>query len=275
MNYWQFKFTDWNDWQTIETGNTVKWTSFKTINSEPNDIAINDVVFLFRGGSSLSKKLKGIYLIAKVISIDFNDTHPINLQIIKNIKHDIFKAELYGFDKVVNKINKLQMSGIYYKYLPDEEPDRLYELINENTTVIDDLKNIEDDKKLTRTEKDNLVKCRMGQGDFRKQLINYWQGCSVTKYKDLGILIASHIKPWKDSDNSERLDLYNGFLLTPNLDKLFDKGYITFTDNGSIVISKALTNPSLLGINNNLKIKTKDEHIKYLEFHRTHVFKKV
>ena len=45
MNYWQFKFTDWDGWKTIQADDTVRWTSYKTINSEPNDIAINDIEF--------------------------------------------------------------------------------------------------------------------------------------------------------------------------------------------------------------------------------------
>ena len=203
------------------------------------------------------------------------DTHPINLQIIKKIDNDIFKAELYGFEDVVKKINKLQMSAKYYKFLETENPNKLYELINENTAVTEDLENIENDDNLTNTEKENLVKYRIGQGDFRKKLINYWGGCSVTQYQDLAILIASHIKPWKNSTNKERLDLYNGFLLTPNLDKLFDKGYITFDNKGLIEISKILKSPILLGVDSNLRIKIKSEHLPYLEFHRSNIFKKV
>ncbi len=274
MNYWQFKFTDWDGWKTIQTEDTVRWTSYKTIDSEPNNIAINDIVFLFRGGSSLNKNLKGIYLIAKVLDVDFEETHPVNLKIIKNLNNDIFKAELYGFEDVVKKINKLQMSAKYYKFLATENPNRIYELINENTAVIDDFKNIENDDSLTNTEKENLVKCRIGQGDFRKKLINYWNGCSVTQYQDISILIASHIKPWKNSTNKERLDLYNGFLLTPNLDKLFDKGYITFNNEGCIIISNVLENPNLLGVDESFKIKIQSKHLPYLKFHRSEIFQK-
>ena len=87
------------------------------------------------------------------------------------------------------------------------------------------------------TEAEALVKARVGQGKFRNNLIEYWKGCSVTNCKYITILIASHIKPWKDSSNKERLDVYNGLLLLPNIDKLFDKGYISFRDTGKIMIS--------------------------------------
>ena len=56
----------------------------------------------------------------------------------------------------------------------------------------------------------------------------------------LALLVASHIKPWRDADNIERLDQYNGFLLLPNLDKVFDLGFITFRATGEIIVSKQI-----------------------------------
>jgi predicted restriction endonuclease len=124
-------------------------------------------------------------------------------------------------------------------------------------------------------EKENLTKCRLGQGIFRKSIIDYWSSCSVTKYKNIDILIASHIKPWKSSSNEERLDVYNGFLLTPNLDKLFDKGYISFNDNGEIMIADILKYFEELGLNKSMKIEIEDGHKKYLKFHRENVFQEI
>ncbi len=118
------------------------------------------------------------------------------------------------------------------------------------------------------TEKENLIKCRIGQGEFRNKLIKYWQGCSVTDFDQYDILIASHIKPWNKSNNQERLDVFNGLLLLPTLDKLFDKGYISFDDNGYILTSQLLNNNTLLGINKEMKINIQTEHKKYLKFHR-------
>lgn len=117
------------------------------------------------------------------------------------------------------------------------------------------------------------VKCRIGQGDFRDKLIKYWNGCSVTRYQNTEILIASHIKPWRESTSEERLDSFNGLLLTPNLDKLFDKGFISFDDEGKILISKSLINFELLGIDKNMKIAIENKHRKYLNFHRNKIFK--
>jgi len=273
MNYWQFKFSTWNGWRTLEAGENLEWRSPKTINKKANDIAIDDVVFLFRGGSGLDKQKKGIYLVTKVMDIDFTSSHPIKLKVIKNLREDFFVAENHGFKNFVEKINKMRQSpnATYYKFLKSEKPKKLYNLIINSTSTTDDISEITNSK-LPETEKKNLINCRIGQGDFRKNLIDYWGGCSVTKHKKVDILTASHIKPWKNSTDSQRLDKYNGFLLIPNLDKLFDKGYISFDDEGKIMISNELNDFEQLGVNKNMKIELKNDHKKYLKFHRDNIF---
>lgn len=90
---------------------------------------------------------------------------------------------------------------------------------------------------IAETEKDQLVKARRGQGAYRMNLERVEHCCRVTGVKDKRFLIASHIKPWKDSSNAERLDGNNGLLLSPHIDKLFDKGWISFSDDGELLIS--------------------------------------
>ena len=82
------------------------------------------------------------------------------------------------------------------------------------------------------TEAERLVIQRVGQYIFRNGLLDYWDGrCAVTKLSVAELLKASHIKPWKDCDSdAERLDVFNGLLLAPNLDAAFDLGFITFAD---------------------------------------------
>lgn len=272
MNYWQFKFSTWDGWKTLEVGDSEDWQFPKTM---IGDIAIDDIVFLFRGGSGLDKYKKGIYFVTKVANIDFTSGHPIKLKVIKNLRDDFFVAENHGFKDFVEKINKMRQNpkASYYKFLESENPKKLYNLIINSASIINDLSEI-NDLELSETEKKNLINCRIGQGDFRKNLIHYWGGCSVTKHKKIDILVASHIKPWKNSTNNERLDKYNGFLLIPNLDKLFDKGYISFDDKGKIMISDELNNFEELGINKSMKIEIKNEHKKYLLFHRENIFQK-
>jgi 5-methylcytosine-specific restriction protein A len=91
----------------------------------------------------------------------------------------------------------------------------------------------------TVTERSGLVVSRVGQGAYRKSIINRWENkCAVTGFQDSRILIASHIHPWKDSNNDERLDLNNGILLSPTYDALFDRHLITFENTGKIVLSQ-------------------------------------
>lgn len=111
-----------------------------------------------------------------------------------------------------------------------------------------DLKEIFSSDSISVTEKINLVSTRIGQGKFRQQLIKYWKGCSITGYRDVNLLVASHIKPWSKSENKERLDMYNGLLLLPNLDVAFDSGFITFRSEGDILISPQLAEAEVLGI---------------------------
>jgi hypothetical protein len=87
---------------------------------------------------------------------------------------------------------------------------------------------------LQETTRETIVQSRIGQGQFRLSLIAYWQGCSVTGCSQVEILKASHIKPWRDCTNDERLNVYNGLLLLPNLDACFDIGFVSFSDEGKI-----------------------------------------
>lgn len=131
MTYWQYKFSSWTGWKTIQVNETIRWKTNKTINREPNTISVDDIVFLFRSGN-ISQKNKGIYFVAKVIDIDFDSEHPINLKILKNLRENIFHAEQHGFLEVVKKINALQMSGKYYKFKNDDNPKKMYQYIIEN-----------------------------------------------------------------------------------------------------------------------------------------------
>ncbi len=132
-------------------------------------------------------------------------------------------------------------------------------------------------KELVSKDRETIIKARIGQGLFRNYLIEYWWKCCVTGCDDLRVLVASHIKPWSDCDTKEVIDQYNGLLLIPNIDKLFDIGLISFDDAGKIIFSSKLSaeNFGFLGINKEMKLsKIEDDHKKYLAYHRENVFKK-
>lgn len=123
------------------------------------------------------------------------------------------------------------------------------------------------------------TKTRVNQTEFRKNVVAFWNGkCCVTGCGKTDVLIASHIKPWRKCiTNAECVDPYNGLLLIPNVDRLFDAGYISFDDNGKILISSALTeaDAAMLGVTNGTRIEELlPKHQKYLEYHRENVFVK-
>lgn len=93
---------------------------------------------------------------------------------------------------------------------------------------------------LLQTEKESLVLSRRGQGTFRRRVQLFESACRVTGVTAEKLLVASHIKPWSDSDDLERLDGNNGLFLSPHVDRLFDKGLISFTKGGSLEISPQL-----------------------------------
>jgi predicted restriction endonuclease len=137
----------------------------------------------------------------------------------------------------------------------------------------EDIAVIENNKTYSEEEKRVLIKYRLGQSEYRKKLIDYWEGCSVTGCSYIDALIASHIKPWSESENHEKYDLFNGLLLTPNYDKLFDRHLISFEDDGKIKISNKLKDEDLklLSISKSAQLKEEKmtvEHATYLKKHR-------
>jgi predicted restriction endonuclease len=121
------------------------------------------------------------------------------------------------------------------------------------------------------TEREALTKARVGQGPFRLDVIALWGCCAVTGCVLSEILIASHIVPWKVATKAEKLDHFNGLLLTPNLDRLFDKFLITFNDDGSILLSKSLTSEAkaALGVSEQCRLRfVRPAMLPYLRRHR-------
>ncbi|MBI3219259.1 MAG: HNH endonuclease [Bacteroidetes bacterium] len=124
----------------------------------------------------------------------------------------------------------------------------------------------------TVTERSGLVVSRVGQGAYRKSIINRWENqCAVTGFTDSRILIASHIHPWKDATNEERLDVSNGILLSPTYDALFDRHLITFDNNGKIVLGESVKTSEFekIGVTGKERItKLSADNILYLNRHQ-------
>lgn len=143
------------------------------------------------------------------------------------------------------------------------------------TTLIEDIEKGLADSGLEGKEKETIIKSRVNQGKFRQQLLDRYKKCCLCSVSNSDLLIASHIKPWCESEANEKLDIENGFLLCPNHDKLFDSALISFDNNGKIIISDKLSKADreVFGINENIVIELTDKNKKYLDYHRQKRFK--
>ena len=126
-----------------------------------------------------------------------------------------------------------------------------------------------------KANKDNW---RVGQEKYRNALLEECPFCPITMINDERLLVASHIKPWAVSNEKERIDPKNGFILSPLYDRLFDQGFITFTDDKYVMVSQWLTpkNAQRIGLKNHSYIQLlpiDDARMTYLEYHRKSVFR--
>lgn len=177
---------------------------------------------------------------------------------ISKLINNLSEVNEQSMGAYANKEQLMSALSLYRAYL-----DQLTD-----ATAQSDIENIVNDPTIPETSKPTLIHARRGQGKFRERLIRQWNGCAVTGYGNISMLMASHIKPWSISNNSERLDPFNGLLLSPNLDKAFDLHFISFSDSGKILISDQLGDYSKLGIHKDMQINLSIQHQKFLNEHR-------
>lgn len=132
--------------------------------------------------------------------------------------------------------------------------------------------------KLSVKKKEMLYQARVGQGEYRRKLLEDCLFCPFTMINDERLLIASHIKPWAVSDDREKIDPKNGFALTPTYDKLFDSGFMTFHDDKTIEVSPWISpmNQKRLNIYTGMKVPKLQldvERCAYLVYHRAHIYR--
>jgi hypothetical protein len=157
------------------------------------------------------------------------------------------------------------LQGVYLTELPATLAEVLMGLIGTETTplaaaakavkpiISDDLdlwekrleRAVSKDTSIPETERQAIVRARIGQGLFKERVSAIEKRCRITGVENPIHLIASHCKPWRDSTNEERLNGENGLLLTPSIDRLFDRGFISFEDNGRLIVSPVADRVSL------------------------------
>lgn len=180
----------------------------------------------------------------------------------------IFK-DMYFLDKD-KKGNKMYSNALkhYRSFVWSEQSQGL------SSQNIDDIA-----KSLIRkdTEKNTIIKARIGQGEFRKKLLEkYSNACIVTGLTYKPLLVASHIRPWAVCDDDSRIDKENGLLLSANIDRLFDGGSVSFKNDGKIVLSSMLTQENVKKLHlekiEKVDLKCSSKMEKYLEYHRDVIF---
>lgn len=268
-----------NSWEKLEKNTLIKNLDYSSF-YERNSAIPQDFYSFFNASAKNEEKIKLTLVNNK---IKFNAT--INTKTKPN------KKKYIGWD--VSFSNLLKEEFINWKNIKPYEKTVDYKLVfsktnnpsvylvstsSANKAKADlELIKIKERDDINETEKLRLTKSRIGQGIYRSNLMQIESKCRVTGLTDSNYLIASHIKPWSHSDDSEKLDGNNGLLLSPHIDKLFDQGYISFTNNGRILISEKI-NPDVIlkwGINKKLNIGSLNRHqAKYLEYHQSNIFKK-
>lgn len=126
------------------------------------------------------------------------------------------------------------------------------------------------------TERKAIVKSRIGQGQFRENLLLKYGKCVISGVNIPQVLVASHIKPWAACNNRERLDVNNGLILSATYDRLFDSGLISFNEHGNLLVSRVIDkeNRNLLLLNSvkEYPIKYSIAMATYLQYHNDIIY---
>ncbi|MGG0847894.1 HNH endonuclease [Peribacillus simplex] len=187
---------------------------------------------------------------------------------ISEVLHQLRQQE-YDFSTVIESLPRYeQRNKINFDLSIKSAADKYIELESIVTAAPEQIE-------VTETEKEQVIKSRIGQSTFKKILLEIEKKCKLCSVSDKRFLVASHIKPWSQSNHNERLDVNNGLLLCPNHDALFDKGYISFDEDGVILISDSLDKHSkvFLNINETMKINMNESQRGYMKWHRDNQYK--
>ena len=297
MNYWLFTCNPKRYprvFQELEKNSINRWM----VGVHKSEIKIGDKVAFWVGGNSDP----GIYMFAEIAGNLTSGPHYqikgktanyvkfgkcTTLPLSPVLMESMFKSK--SLSKTLKYIRKshqspVRLSASDWKFLTAEQKRISKRAKSEKRISAEQRITTEDkeEKRISRayvnkpTQRKALINARSGQGHYRSELIKREKRCRITGISDKAFLVASHIKPWAISNDKEKLDSNNGLLLTPNLDRAFDRGLISFSSNGKILISKRLSGPvsKVLGVNSSTDIGVLNlAQQKYLKFHREKVFK--
>jgi len=212
-------------------------------------------------------------------------SHPIKPSEIMTLIDPLLPGKYSPIQAVTGRGNQ-----IYLTEIPPALGDLLFELSREDVNYLREELAPVTDKDLDDSiqyeilakgiqgdlEKVQITKARRGQGIFRTNVRLVEHSCRLTGVENIKHLRASHIKPWKDSSGVEKIDGNNGLLLSPHVDHLFDRGFISFKNSGDLIFSNQL-NPLVLNqwsLTHKLNVGSFNlRQSEFLEFHRDVVFR--
>jgi putative restriction endonuclease len=161
----------------------------------------------------------------------------------------------------------------YFKIFIDYKSDIVSYVISDEKHQ---LESIRESAVITERKKETLIQARIGQGEYRRKLLEECPFCIFTMVNDERLLIASHIKPWSKSNDKEKIDPKNGLALTPTYDSLFDRGFISFNEDKTLIVSPWLSpmNQKRLQIHDGKlisRLPVDGRRNAYLAYHRANI----
>lgn len=157
------------------------------------------------------------------------------------------------------------------------DPTEKHHLVPEQNILerIEEAEKIEKESRFYGDYRKAFVKVRVNASRFRRDMLSKYHKCKLCGLSNEKLLIVSHIKPWAVSNSEEKVDIDNAFLLCPNHDKLFDLGFISFADDGTLLLSDELTKQDrdVINLKAQQKIQLTEENKQFLQYHREHIFK--
>lgn len=205
-----------------------------------------------------------------------------------NVKNNKFSVNKYGELKSLIFAVESRRDGMMNLFAHDNRLDLITgyaRIIDEYENIISYLRSLSDDdsqnlieylssQEVSPTSKKEMLERRIAQQIFRNRIMEFWgHRCAITGAS--AFVIASHIKPWAVANDEERVSLHNGLALSPNYDKSFDLGFISFDENGRILISNDFKKQApLLGIADHVILpKYSPFHDNFMKYHRNNIYR--
>lgn len=235
-----------------------------------------EIIGEFENGKRGVKNERRFDKIFQNLNIDFKlsyqcswDNYGEFISIIKNVQKQLVEACIS--DNVISLLDA--HSFVWIRQYPDYE--NWYKEVEESLAEAEKIEEELDDLNLEGTTRKAYVDQRVNQSKFRKFLLERYDSCCLCGVENPDFLIASHIKPWNKSTPKEKVDADNGFLLCSNHDSLFDQGYISFDDDGKIILSPRLSksDAELMNVSEEMGIRLTEKNKRYLSYHRDEILK--